>query len=253
MNFRALLAITTLIISMSTLAAGQSTSPLSGIYTGDIAGTAATLQLERSGNSINGAIDAGGYGYRLSGSVNGNSGSGTLQDPQTGASMPFEIIEQGGAVTISISAADAQGQSQRINFQFSRGQGGTGPSAGAMNPGNQSAQTNVERDPALIGSWAYSDTYNSGDFSATTRLYMQIAADGSYAYGSGEVTAGTGSVYGGSGSGNTSYGQWRTEGGIVYIMETGSSQWVPYARYYVEGNSMMFTLNNGDRQVWQRR
>lgn len=114
-----------------------------------------------------------------------------------------------------------------------------------------------ERDPALVGAWSYSDTYISGDFSATTRLFMQVNADGSYAYGSGGVSAGMdnnlGSVYGNSGSGDVTRGEWRTEGGIVYIREPGAPGWTPYARYYVEGASMMFTFANGERQVWHRR
>lgn len=243
------------------LAHAQPAEVLSGSYTGEIAGTPSTLTLERSGGTFNGAIDAGGYGYSLRGTAVGDSGSGMLTDHQAGAQIEFEIVERAGAVTVTLLAADpASGQVQRIPFEFRRG--GDGPTAGGepaqiaeAQGGGQNA--NIERDPALVGVWAYSDTYISGDFSATTRLYMQVNPDGSYLYGSGNVSAGLdnslGSVYGQSGDGDVTRGQWRTESGIVYIMEAGSPQWVPYARYYVEGNSMMFTFGDGKRQLWSRR
>jgi hypothetical protein len=87
---------------------------------------------------------------------------------------------------------------------------------------------------------------------------MQLNPDVTYAYGDGQVTAGLdnslGSVWGDTGnSGNVSRGQWRTEGGVVYIMEGGSTQWEPYARYYVEGGSMMFTFGDGSKKLWSRR
>jgi hypothetical protein len=35
-------------------------------------------------------------------------------------------------------------------------------------------------------------------------------------------------------------------------MEQGSTQWVPYPRYYVEGASLMLTFGDGSRQLWER-
>ena len=32
-----------------------------------------------------------------------------------------------------------------------------------------------------------------------------------------------------------------------------SQQWVPYARYYVEGGSLLLTFENGSKQLWRRR
>lgn len=253
---------------------------LSGTYRGDIAGTPATLTLETAAGGLRGAIDAGGYGYTLQGSVSGNVGQGTLADPQTGANMPFEISEQAGAVTLIMLVQDpSSGQSQRVPFTFNRdgvgaagvqsggGAAGYGGSAGAQAghgagpAGGAGQQANVQRDPALVGNWSYNETYTSNDalssFSAVTRYFLQISPDGSYAYGSGGMSAGLdndlGSVSGNSGGGDVSRGQWRTENNIVYIMEPGSPQWVPYAKYYVEGSSMMFTFGNGKRQVWHRR
>ena len=241
-----------------------SASLLSGSYMGDVAGTPATLMLERSGASIRGAIDAGGYRYSLSGTVDGNTGRGTMSDPQAGAQMEFEVAERAAAVTVTILATDPNtGQVQRVPFEFRRGgaaQGGAGVSGGYGGGGAAGQGAGIQRDPAIVGSWSRSDTYvsndASGDFSARTRYSLMIGADGSYAYGSG-MSAGLdndlGSVSGGAGSGDVSRGQWRTEGGVVYVMEPGSQQWTPYAQYALEGNSMVFRLGDGTRQVWHRR
>ena len=45
-------------------------------------------------------------------------------------------------------------------------------------------------------------------------------------------------------------GQWRTENKMVYINE--GSGWTPFAKYYVEGNSLMFTFGDGSKQIWKR-
>lgn len=245
-------------LSQSSTSLSEPASSLDGTYSGDIAGTPSTLTLQLAGDAITGIIDAGGYRYSLDGMTNGTTGSGTLVDLQTGASMPFEVAAESGAVIVTIKTADpSTGQMQRVPFSFHRGGGQNHPGGPSTEPPATGQAAAVERDPSLIGAWTYSDTYISGDFSATTRLFMQVNPDGSYAYGSGSVSAGLdnsmGSVWGNSESGDVTRGQWRTQGGIVYVMEAGSPQWVPYARYYVEGGSLMLTFGNGKRQVWHRR
>jgi hypothetical protein len=110
----------------------------------------------------------------------------------------------------------------------------------------------AQRDPALVGHWTYTERYSSGDFFANTTYQMLVHPDGTYQYGAGNVSLG-GNYQGNTGqTGNVVTGQWRTEGGVVHVMEQGSSQWTPYARYYVEEASMMLTLADGTRQLWER-
>ena len=253
--------------------AGQS---LDGAYTGVIGGSAATLTLERDGEVLTGTIDADGYLYRVDGAISDGSIGGLITDRQNGASMPFEIIERVGYLTLAILSPDPTGQLQRVEFRFDRRDGGEPPprTPGAGEPPREGDHDiteqdrdderqrpddrleEFERDPALIGAWSYSDTYISGEFSATTRLFMQVLADGSYAYSSGSVSAGLdndlGSVHGRSGGGDVTRGEWRTKDGVVYIKEEGSPQWMAYARYYVEGGSLLLTFGNGERQLWRR-
>lgn len=232
--------------------------PLDGSYVGDLNGTPATLTLEQDGAVLRGAIDAGGYGYTLDGAVAQGGAQGTLTDPQAGSTLPFELAAQGDALTLTLLASDPYGQTQRIPFAFRRsgtaGAAPSGPAFGAPPSAPQpSAEANVQRDPALVGAWSYSDTYTSGDFSGTTRLQLQVNPDGTYLYGSGGVSISGDSGYGQSGGGDVTRGEWRTEGNIIHIKEAGSPQWTPYARYYVEGHQMLFTFGDGSRQVWTRR
>ena len=229
---------------------------LDGTYHGDISGTPATLTLQQEGSALRGAIDAGGYGYTLTGTARGGGGEGTLTDPQAGSAMAFEMAAQGSALTLTILATDPYGQVQRIPFSFQRagGSGSYGAAAPSPAPGpSAGGEANVQRDPALVGVWSYSNTYNSGDFSGTTRLQMQVNPDGTYLYGGGGVSISGDAGYGRSSSGDVTRGEWRTEGNIVHIREAGSPQWTPYARYYVEGNQMLLTFGDGSRQVWNRQ
>lgn len=253
--------------------AGQS---LGGAYTGMIGGSAATLTLDRDGEVLTGWIDADGYRYRVDGVISDGTIGGLLVDHQNGASMPFEIVERAGYLTLAIVSPDPAGQLQRVEFRFDRRDGDESPprTRGAGEPSTETDHPideqdpederqapgdgleDLERDPALIGAWSYSDTYISGEFSATTRLFMQVHGDGSYAYGSGSVSAGLGndlgSIHGQSGGGDVTRGEWRSKDGVVYIKEEGSPQWMAYARYYVEGGSLLLTFGNGDRQLWRR-
>jgi len=238
-----------------------------GTYAGAIGGVPVTLVIQQEGTTLQGEADAQGYRYTLAGQVNGATARGTLADPQAGGAVEVEMMIQGDQLTLTLLARDPySGQVQRTPLLFQRS--GASQAAPAASPGaNAQSSTegppgagtqNVERDPRLVGNWSYTETMMSGGFSAVTQLFLQVNPDGSYAYGNGRTMAGGSSAYG-SIQGDTGYGddvsrgQWRTQGSLVYIQEAGSPQWVPYARYYVEGNRLMFTFDDGSRQVWHRR
>lgn len=235
-----------------------------GTYTGDLGGVPMTLMIQQEGEALQGAADADGYRYTLAGQATGTTARGILSDPQTGGAVEVEMTVQGDQFVLTLLAADPySGQVQRTPVSFRRnGAGQAAPAADpVINAGGASAtgaRDAVERDPRLVGNWSFTETMMSGEFSSVTQLFLQVGPDGSYAYGNGRTTAGGSSAYG-SIQGDTGYGndvsrgEWRTQGRIVYIKEAGSPQWVPYAQYYVEGSRLMFTYNDGSRQVWHRR
>lgn len=127
-----------------------------------------------------------------------------------------------------------------------------GATPGAAPGGAPAGAPAEQRDPNLAGNWSRSETINGGSAFVATQMSLLICADGTYARKAGE-TVGGGAYWhyeSGSGSDKVTRGRWRTEGNIVYI-DSGMG-WEPYARYYIEGNSLMFTFQNGNREVWSR-
>ena len=233
----------------------------SGTYAGEVFGTPATLTLEQDANAIRGVMDASGYRYELTAAAQGTTASGTLHDTQTGGAIPVELTPDGQGMTlVLVQEAPYGGQVSRTPLSFRRSTEGA-PNATHTPPVPDASGgppvSGAERNPALVGTWVYQDTYVSGDFSGTTRFVLRIHPDGTYTYGEGQVTMGGstpyGSYSGNSGGGDVTTGRWRTQGNIVYIQEPGVSQWQPYARYYVEGNRMLFTFGDGSRQLWHRQ
>src|SRR5690606_2606582 len=157
-----------------------STEGLDGPYTGTINGTPATLTLQQQDASLSGVIDASGYQYTLTGTVDGHAGRGTLSDPQAGGAMEFELAAEGDALTLTLLTVDPfAGQTQRVPLVFQRGEGvQPAPAAGGQEMG--AADAEAGGDPSLVGAWVYSDTYTSGEFSSTTRVYLQVNPDGTY-------------------------------------------------------------------------
>jgi hypothetical protein len=232
-----------------------------------------TLSLQQQGSAVTGSMRGlDGSMFQLSGELFAQGARGQIVTGD-GAGF-FAVGFADNVLTLIVAEIDpATGQPDLANgwsLEFtSVASGGGGPFAGALGgrPGGTqpgaaptgaqpgvsgTSQPAVERDPSLIGQWTYTERYNSGDFSANTTLQMLVNPDGTYMYGAGNVSLG-GAYQGNTGnSGNVTRGQWRTEGGVVYIMEPGGTQWTAYARYYVEGTSVMFTFGDGSRQLWER-
>ena len=82
---------------------------------------------------------------------------------------------------------------------------------------------------------------------------MIINADGSYVYG--QTNAGGGGDAGSiisRGGGEPTKGKWKTRNSFIYIMESGQSQWAPYARYTISASTMKFVYREGAPKIWKR-
>ncbi|PHN01656.1 hypothetical protein [Flavilitoribacter nigricans] len=217
-----------------------------GTFNGNIMGTATTMNLQLDGSRLNGTVDAGGYRYNLQGTTNGNRSQGKFSDPQTQGFFDYTAVLNGQQLDLTLQNP-TNGQSQQIVF--------TRSSAGSISPGNNPAQPNAappaSRDSRLVGSWNYTDSYTSGEYSFATQWKLIINPDGSYIYGDGRVIGGGGGISGDSGSGgDVVRGQWKTENGIIHI-NTGAG-WQAYARYTTNGQSMLMQFGDGSKQLWKR-
>lgn len=226
-----------------------------GSYQGSINGTNSVLTISLTGSQLTGKIDAAGYIYNLSGTVNGLSCTGKLMDKITGGSMEFKAGLNGNILDLILLVPNEYGQLTEWPLQYSRGagnqsMGGANQSMGGS-PQAQAEQANEQRDPYLLGGWRHTETFSSGEFGTVSEWYMTIRRDGTYTYGDGEIAGGSDdySFYSEGGSGNET-GRWKTENSIIYINE--GTGWQAYAKYYIEGNSMMFTFGDGSKQLWEK-
>ncbi|GIX46723.1 MAG: hypothetical protein KatS3mg131_0934 [Candidatus Tectimicrobiota bacterium] len=99
---------------------------------------------------------------------------------------------------------------------------------------------------------------SGGGASLAMQTFLTVSADGTFSYGSaravggGETPWGTWGVDTGTG-GDTMSGRWRTADRILYLLHPTTGQWVPAARYYVEGNQLLLYLPDGSRELWYRQ
>lgn len=213
-----------------------------GVFDGSIDNVPARLTLQKNGSGVTGVVDAQGYRYTIACEVSGSNCNGSVNDPQENVKLPVALVLQGENVTATVEVSDQFGNVQSVAYTFTR----TSPE-----PESKPGGAAESRDQRLVGNWLYSESYTSGDFSMATQYRLIVKADGTYLYGDGKVAGGgdAGSVSSGDGGGYTQ-GQWKTESSIIYIND--GTGWQPYCRYYIEGNSMMMTFDNGRKQIWKR-
>ena len=117
-------------------------------------------------------------------------------------------------------------------------------------------------DQHLVGSWTKQTNINSGSGSGfasfSTETLFVLRADGTFEYGASRSMGGGSSwSYDGSNWSNPELtGTWMSQNGSLFIT-TANGQTVPKDQqrtgsYYIEGNSLLITDNNGNKELWQR-
>ncbi len=237
---------------------GNSGVSWNGNFNGSINGTQSVLTIQQSGSTLKGQINAQGYIYNLEGTFSGNQSHGKVTDSGTGGVLDYSATLSGSRVSMTLTFVDQFGQQGQLPLSFERttvaqpqgmSNGGNNPGSLGGSAGQQ--EESIQRDPNLIGGWRHTESYTSGEFGMVSEWYLNINADGSYTYGDGKVAGGgDGYSFDSGDGGSRSTGQWKTENSVVYINE--GYGWQAYARYYVEGASMMFTFGDGSKQLWER-
>lgn len=249
MRMKYLLTVSTFFFSHLLLA--QVPSGWDGSFEGNILGVQATLSGKQSGALWTATLDVSGYLIDIEGSITSEQCSGTMTDPQTKETSPFTAQVSGNQINIHLHDINPlTGQVEDMRFAFTRST--TTP---AETPSRSSAivagADPAKLDRALFGLWRYTDTYVSGEYSFATDYFIQFNPDGVVLITNGRAAGGgpTSSIV--SGEADTHEGIWKSENKTLWVRDA-ENPWQIYARYAVDGNSMMLTYNNGNKQVWER-
>jgi hypothetical protein len=231
-----------------------------GPFWGQLAGQTLTGRFEAVEGGVQGELrDPNGYLYQILVQTSAQFGAGVLLDPQTGAQMMVQMELRGDSLGLVIQPTQPDGSAGTpMEILLLRGTPPanatvTSPQASPQGrrgetPG--SGSNGAGGDPRLVGTWRYTDSYVSGDFSMTTSYNFGLSADGQFVYGSGGVAGGGDAGSLGSGGGITNQGLWRGENGVLYLDE--GAGWQPYARYLVDQGQMMLIFGDDSRQLWER-
>ena len=100
-----------------------------------------------------------------------------------------------------------------------------------------------------MGEWMRSQSMSGGGIAVVTQERLRISPDGTFLMYDSKAVGPMGTSQGSE----TLSGQWRTEQGIIHVKAAGQPGWMVYGRYIVQGASLMFTLADGSRELWQRQ
>jgi hypothetical protein len=231
-----------LLISMNAFA---QISPWTGRFDGTIIGINASISATVNGTQWNADVNASGYPLTLSGGINGNACTGTMNDPSTGAESPFTATLDGSRLIIGIRDINpVSGLEEDMQFTFMRS-GDAVPSS-SFTP----AARDENIDERLVGTWRFTEAYVSGDFSVATDFLLQFNEDGTMYATDGRSAGGDANSSIVSGDPDVHEAQWKTENKTLYVND--GTGWQAYASYFAEEYRMMLTYNNGKKQVWER-
>lgn len=237
----------------------QTQSEWEGSFSGTILGLESILTGTLDGDQWTGVINVSGYPIVMTGTVIDMKCTGTIADEQTGTTTPFNATYAGKNITIHIRDINPiTGQEEDMEFVFAK----TTTQAVVGSAIQKSLSLEKEslslekldhspRDQQLVGLWRFTDTYVSGSYSFATDYFIQFESNGVIIISDGRTAGGGPTSSLDTGDGDTHAGIWKTESKTLYTKEQGG-QWGVYAKYYVDGDSMMFTYNNGRKQVWER-
>ena len=228
---------------MTTLFA-QEYATWDGLFSGKLVGIESTLNGQITDAKWNGIIDAGGYLFNLEGSIDDKNVNGTMSDPQTGTSIPFRASISGNQLTIYIHDINPlSGLAEDMELVFIK----TNQNVISSAP---KPVGNANLDQRLVGSWRYTNSYVSGQFSFATDYFMQFNHDGTMLWTDGRTAGGGPDISMDSGTGDVHSASWKIENKVIWL--DGGNGWEYYAKYYEENGSMLLTYQNGNKQVWEK-
>ena len=211
-----------------------------GLYYGQIEGVAATMELNNDGKVLSGSIDVQNYTYDIRGSINGMKVKGKLKDQHGQIDFAGSMKDTKIVWTIIDNLSN-----QSYSIDFYREKENVGITQQNMVPISEGP-----KDPNLIGNWLYSESYTSGTFTMASQWRFIFKNDGSFLYGDAKMSGGDALASAQSTGGDYYKGTWKTEKDTIYLNE--GQGWVPYAKYYIEGDRLLMTISDESKKIWFR-
>ena len=216
-------------------------------------GTTALTLTPRADGSFTGTVSGGGESAEVEAGLDGQLLEGTMNTVLGSVHFHAEFI--GEALRVTLFQMDPSSNinhdvGQRVAFQ----RNGTTPAPQPPVDTRPDGAPPGERDVALVGRWVKEDTTVDPQMSLTTTMILELRPDGTFEQRSGRMAGGTAGVsIQGAESTDADRGYWRSEESQFYLMAPGTDRWALCCRYYVEGDRMLITQRDGDREIWHRR
>jgi hypothetical protein len=215
----------------------------SGTFSGSQNGIESLVTFVIKNNNATGNLVLNGKGGKLTGTISGNTCTGTALDDETAQEFDFSAKINGNQLTFTMILPQYNNQELVLNLTKL-----------GKNSQPKTSKTPNSRDQKLIGTWRFTEILSSGSgeyhMSMSTDYFIQLNADGSAASWTGSSGGGSSDVsfYDGESS-NLVKATWNTEGKALYLNDI-TTKMKEGVYYYVEGNKMMLTGNK--KRVYER-
>lgn len=118
---------------------------------------------------------------------------------------------------------------------------------------NLHLQESFNFDTRLIGEWTYTTQYNSGGFWGNTTEKILVSKDGSISFFEPTVYVSTPDGFGSSSEGKLiATIKLLTKGNQLYVINPESQKEVFISEFIIEGNKMLTTTSQGEKQLWEK-
>jgi hypothetical protein len=213
----------------------------SGNYATLHAGNTIKMILNSENDIVSGHIILNGKEAKIKAKSKDLSFSGTIFDPEVNQEYNIDAIQEGSVLKFSIAIPEPK---QTLVFNFEK-----------ENPETiATAKVDKERNPALIGTWRYTDVISSGSgefyASFTTDYFFEFKPDGTVLSWTGKSSAGTRDVNVGSGEGAVNTLGWYTTEKTLHFVDLTNKE-ESQANFYAEENRVMFS-NGNNKRVYER-
>lgn len=253
-------------ISIAQLISAQDESAWDGAFTGSILGTYAVLTANLSGTLWSGTISVEKNPFqppntmganidehtniRLEGTVNGDECTGNMRDDHSQKSSQFTAHANGSQINIKVHELNPlSGFYEDLTLTFSKNVP-TSYSVPAVNSNMVQMDDGTYLDQNLMGLWwSATEELNKG-FVTSTDFYLQFNQNGTLLLSEGR-------------DGNLDYPDalhsedsdvqtlnWKVDKRTIWVQH--ENQWIPFARYQGDSETMVLVFGNKKKETWQK-